>query len=244
VAGLTVQISDSRTNRDRLASLGYDGSADGIILLDGTLDPKLVNEWQLPMIQLCEWNDAYNAPGLAIDNRAAARLAVAHLAGLGHKQLLHVEGPRNNVLAAARKRGFEEECAARGANASVLPGDFTMESGALAARAWAKMADRPGAVFCASDECAIGFISEVVRLGFAVPQDVSVIGFDDIDFADRFLPGLTTIHQPRGELGRAAARELIAMISDTKVRNWQIRLIDVHLVARASTSFSRRAGAG
>src|SRR5690606_486488 len=105
-AGLTVQISDSRIGREKLATLGHDGRADGIILLDGGIDPDLVNGWRLPVIQLCEWNDAYNAPVLAIDNAAAAGLAVEHLTGLGHRDLLHVEGPAGNILASTRRDGF------------------------------------------------------------------------------------------------------------------------------------------
>ncbi|QDY70412.1 substrate-binding domain-containing protein [Qingshengfaniella alkalisoli] len=213
-AGLTVQISDSRIGRDRILSLGHDGRADGIVLLDGGLEPEVVNGWQLPLIQLSEWNDAYVAPHLGIDNHAAASLAVEHLAELGHHSVMHVSGPKHNVLAVARRDGFLAESAKRAMEPSVFSGDFTLEAGAEAARRWARLPvlDRPTGVFCASDECAFGFISESVHMGYTVPGDVSVIGFDDIDFADRFLPALTTIHQPRAEMGRIAAKRVIDMI--------------------------------
>lgn len=214
--GLTVQISDSRIGRDRLVSLGYDGRADGIVLLDGSLDPDVVNGWHLPLIQLSEWNDAYDAPRLGIDNRAAAGLAVDHLSELGHRSILHVSGPEDNVLAVTRRAGFEQAAMERGVAHSVLQGDFTLEAGAEAARRWSRLADRPTGVFCASDECALGFISECVHMGHDVPGDVSVVGFDDIDFADRFLPSLTTIHQPRIEMGRAAAKRIMAMMPGVK----------------------------
>ncbi|WP_375174628.1 LacI family DNA-binding transcriptional regulator [Pseudooceanicola sp.] len=211
-AGLTVQISDSRIGRDRLLSLGWDGRADGIVLLDGGLDPEVVNGWHLPLIQLSEWNDAYDAPRLGIDNRAAADLAVDHLAGLGHRRLLHVSGPQENILAVTRLEGFLAGAEERGLDHSVFHGAFTLEAGAEAARDWSAMQPRPTAVFCASDECALGFISECAHMGLKVPDDVSVMGFDDIDFADRFLPSLTTIRQPRNEMGRAAANQLIGMM--------------------------------
>jgi LacI family transcriptional regulator, repressor for deo operon, udp, cdd, tsx, nupC, and nupG len=211
-AGLTVQISDSRIGRERLLSLGYDGRADGIVLLDGGIDPDVVNGWQLPLIQLSEWNDAYDAPRLGIDNRAAAGLAVEHLSGLGHHTLLHVSGPEDNVLAVTRREGFLNAASEREITQVVFSGDFTLEAGAEAARRWSRLPDRPTGVFCASDECALGFISECVHMGFDVPGDVSVMGFDDIDFADRFLPSLTTIHQPRREMGRAAAKQVIDMM--------------------------------
>ncbi|EAQ04246.1 transcriptional regulator, LacI family protein [Pseudooceanicola batsensis HTCC2597] len=214
--GLTVQISDSRIGRDRLLSLGYDGRADGIVLLDGSLDPELVNGWHLPLVQLSEWNDAYDAPRLGIDNRAAAGLAVDHLADLGHRALLHVSGPEDNVLALTRREGFLDTAESRDLARIVLPGDFTLEAGAEAARRWSRLRDRPTGVFCASDECALGFISECVHMGFDVPGEVSVMGFDDIDFADRFLPSLTTIHQPRKEMGRAAARRITQMMQGSE----------------------------
>ncbi len=238
--GLTVQISDSRIGRDRLLSLGYDGRADGIVLLDGGLDPEVVNGWKLPLIQLSEWNDAYDAPLLGIDNRAAAGLAVEHLAGLGHHTILHVSGPEDNVLAVTRQQGFLDAVSSHGIAPVVFLGDFTLEAGAEAARRWSHLSDRPTGVFCASDECALGFISECVHLGFNVPGDVSVIGFDDIDFADRFLPSLTTIHQPRKEMGRAAAKRIIEMIQGVHGKEHTRSIeppgpIEALLVSRAST---------
>ena len=215
-AGLTVQISDSRIGRDRLESLGFDGRADGIVLLDGGLDPEVVNGWRLPLVQLSEWNDAVDAPRLGIDNEAAAGLAADHLARLGHRTVLHVSGPAGNVLAIGRQAGFLAAAARRGIAAAVLPADFTLEAGAEAARTWARMPRRPTGVFCASDECALGFVSDCVRMGFDVPGDVSVVGFDDIDFADRFLPPLTTIRQPRAEMGRAAAQRIVRMLRDAR----------------------------
>lgn len=234
-AGLTVQISDSRAVHQNLAALGHDGRADGIILLDGNLDPAVVNSWTLPVVQLCEWNRAYKLPGLAIDNAAAARLAVEHLADLGHRHILHVEGPQENVLGATRREGFLRAAAERGLRAVVHAGDFTMESGARAARDWAAMHDRPTAVFTASDECAFGFISECDRLGLSVPQDVSVVGFDDVDFASRFIPPLTTIHQPRERLGRRAAELLISAAVTGEMPRPGNELVEAHLVVRGST---------
>ncbi|MBV7379053.1 LacI family DNA-binding transcriptional regulator [Maritimibacter dapengensis] len=239
-AGLTVQISDSRIGRERLVSLGYDGRADGIVLLDGNLAPDVVNGWHLPLIQLSEWNDAYNAPRLGIDNRAAAHLAAGHLAALGHRTVLHVSGPEDNVLAVTRRAGFLEKAGDLGLETGVFEADFTLEAGAEAARRWAALDARPTGVFCASDECALGFISECVHMGFDVPGDVSVMGFDDIDFADRFLPALTTIHQPRKRMGAAAAERLIEMMQGAQGKGRHSisaapTHIDATLVERDST---------
>ncbi|MCE0505862.1 LacI family DNA-binding transcriptional regulator [Roseivivax sp. GX 12232] len=235
-AGLAVQISDSRAGPEVLQSLGHDGRADGIILLDGALPPEVVRGWRLPVVQLCEWNDAYALPALGIDNAAAAGLAVTHLADLGHGAILHVAGPPENVLSRTREAGFLAAARARGVAARVLPGDFTMASGAQAARDWQAMADRPSAVFTASDECAFGFISECARMGIAVPSEVSVVGFDDVEFAGHFIPPLTTIHQPRAKLGRAAAERLVAALEEGVPLKSGHETIAPHLVVRGTTA--------
>ena len=232
--GLAVQVADSRAAPERLATLAHDGRADGIVLLDASLDPAAVRAWPLPVVQLCERNDGYGAPGLSIDNAAAAGLAVDHLADLGHRTVLHVEGPPGNVLAVARRKGFLERAATRGVAAPVAGGDFSMASGAAAARGWAVSASRPTAVFCASDECAIGFLGECHRLGLHAPDDVSVVGFDDVEVSERLIPPLTTIHQPRARLGRAAAERLVAMLGgDGEPPRWEV--MPAHLVVRGST---------
>jgi LacI family repressor for deo operon, udp, cdd, tsx, nupC, and nupG len=238
-AGLAVQISDSRAGTDVLEAIVQSGRADGIVLLDGALPPDMVRNWTLPVIQLCEWNDGYALPGLRIDNAAAARVAVDHLAALGHERILHVSGPAENVLSQARQAGFREAMTARGLPADIHDGGFTIEAGAAAAHVWAAMADRPTAVFTASDECAFGFISECYRLGFEVPRDVSVIGFDDVDFAGHFIPPLTTIHQPRARLGHQAAERLVsALLEDTPLGEGYDQ-IPPHLVIRSSTTAYR-----
>lgn len=234
-AGLSVQISDSRMEAERLATLGHDGRADAIVLLDGSLDPEIVNGWRLPVIQLCEWNEAYAAPSLAIDNVAAAGMAVEHLAGLGHRSIAHVEGPQDNVLGLTRREGFLAAAERTRVQPLLIEGDFTMESGERAARRWVGLGDRPTAVFCASDECAFGFISQCVAMGLEVPRDVSVVGFDDVDFAERFIPALTTIHQPRGEIGRIGAERLVAALTEDRPLVPGAEAIPTRFVRRAST---------
>ena len=98
------------------------------------------------------------------------------------------------------------------------------------------MKDRPTAMFCASDQQAFGFISQLSRQGFQVPQDVSVIGFDDIEVSGFFVPALTTISQPRLEIGRMAARMLLDRINGQSYREGLHPQLDVTLVVRESTA--------
>jgi len=190
---------------------------DGLIVLDGLLDPAALDRLGPPQIRpptvyACEWCDLTDRPRVIIDNEAAGIDAVNHLLALGHRKIGHLCGPPENVLTKARLKGAKAAMAAAGLTMPadwIYPGDFSLESGAYAAETWAAADDRPTAVFCASDVMAIGFIGELMRRGVAVPGEVSVVGFDDLDMAAHFVPSLTTMHQPRRDIGRAAARLLL-----------------------------------
>lgn len=241
-AGLLVQISDSRVEAARLGAIGGDGRTDGILLLDGDLDPATIAGWSVPVVMVCEWIDGVALPCIGTDNAAGIGMAVAHLAELGHRRVAYLGGPPGNVLSRARGAGFDTAAARHGLAirpVDRLPGDFTMQSGARAAHLWAATADRAGAVLCASDESALGFISECDRLGIRCPRDVSVVGFDDIEFSDRFIPPLTTIHQPREALGRRAAEILVAALAEGKAPPPGHRMLPSRLVRRGSTAPAR-----
>ncbi|MFN4098466.1 MAG: LacI family DNA-binding transcriptional regulator [Pararhodobacter sp.] len=213
--------------------------ADGLIVFDGTLPAKDLrgDRFSPPVVLVCEWIEGIGAPTIRIDNVAGARMAVAHLAGLGHRRIGHLRGPHGNVLAQARAEGVRAELASRGLAVRddwVFRGDFTLESGLRCAQAWMAMADRPTAVVCASDEMACGFIGEIQRHGLRVPQNVSVVGFDDIELVAHITPALTTIRQPRGTIGEAAARAMLALIAGDTPPEGDI-VLPVQLIERDST---------
>ncbi|CUH39021.1 HTH-type transcriptional repressor CytR [Jannaschia seosinensis] len=237
-AGLRVQLLDSQVESDRLGPVGSDGRTDGILLLDGGLDPEIVRGWTVPVVMVCEWMDALGLPCVGTDNVAAMGLAVDHLADLGHRRIAWIGGPPGNVLSAARAEGFTAAMTRRGLplrDRDRLTGDFTMASGACAAHLWAATPERATAIACASDESALGFISECDRMGLACPRDVSVAGFDDIDFSERFIPPLTTVHQPRAALGRRAAEQLIAALESGEPPPAGRQILPSRLVVRGST---------
>ncbi|WP_179378586.1 LacI family DNA-binding transcriptional regulator [Jannaschia marina] len=238
-AGLTVQISDSLVEGERLAVFGRDGRSDGILLFDGGLDAEMVTGWGVPVVMVCEWIDAADLACVGTDNAGGLGLAVDHLVALGHRHLAFVGGPACNVLSRERLRGFREGLARHGLTAdpaSLLSGDFTMESGARAARVWAAQPARASAVICASDECAFGFISEADRMGLRCPADVSVVGFDDVEFSERYIPPLTTVHQPRAALGRQAAEMLIGGLRAGGTLAAARHVLPSRLVVRGSTA--------
>lgn len=237
-AGYNLLIADTRTaDAQTLLDYAEPSRADGLIILDGTL-PAAALQGRVPVVEACEWVPGLPAPRVKIDNRAAAGLAVDHLADLGHCRIGHVAGPRGNVLTEARLSGTVEALAARGLpfpEDYLYPGDFSLDSGRTAARIWLDQpaATRPTAVFFASDAMACGFIGEVQRHGLRVPGDLSVVGFDDIELVAHISPPLTTIRQPRTEIGRAAAERMLACLKgETREAD---TVLPVELILRAST---------
>ncbi len=238
-AGYNLLIADTSTaGAETLLEYAEPSRADGLIVLDGALPAEGLG--RVPVVEACEWVPGLEAPRVKIDNRAAAGLAVEHLAALGHRRIGHVAGPRGNVLTEARLSGTEEALAARGLpfpETALYPGDFSLDSGRAAAERWLAQApgQRPTAVFLASDAMACGFIGEVQRQGLSVPGDVSVVGFDDIELIAHISPPLTTIRQPRAAIGRIAAERLLARLRGDTDEDGADTILPVELVVRAST---------
>ncbi|SFK09024.1 transcriptional regulator, LacI family [Mesorhizobium albiziae] len=246
-AGLNVLIADTRQPQADEGPLGeylHNNHADGMLVLDGSLRDDFFshgNHAHPPIVYACEWSEGTSLPSIRFDNAGGSALAVDHLAGLGHTSIGHILGPLDNVLTQERRRGFEAALARHGLrvrNDWYFDGDFTLASGANAALSWLALADRPTAITTSSDEMACGFMSELYRHGVHVPDDVSVVGFDDIDIAERFIPALTTIRQPRMEIGEVAANALIDLIrapDRTPVGTAFTKVLDATLIVRSST---------
>ena len=216
---------------------------DGFIVLDGKLDQSLLKTRGKTgdlssIISACEWVDGSDAPAVTVDNVGGAIQAVKHLASLGHKKIGHITGPKTNVLTNARIQGYKlglDSFGLKFREEYLLPGEFSLDSGKQAAKLWLSMEDRPTAMFCSSDREAFGFISELSKNGIKCPEDISVVGFDDIEVAGYFVPALTTVSQPRLEIGRVAAKMLLDRLNGTSGGDLNPRL-DVSLVVRESTA--------
>ncbi|MEP5630714.1 MAG: LacI family DNA-binding transcriptional regulator [Tateyamaria sp.] len=241
----TKQVQDSG---ERLIHYLDDARADGMIVLDGDLEPDVVNKLEdasqtQRVLFACEWVEGANFPSVRCENRQGTRLAVQHFHALGHRKIAHVTGPEGNVLMHARKDAFVDEIASLGLVLKpewIFAADFTLEAGCLAAQDWIALQDRPTAVFCASDQLALGFISELSRHGFRVPEHVSVMGFDDIELAAQFIPSLTSIRQDRLLIGEIAATMLMERIEKPNAQHRASpTVLPVSLVARDSTASPR-----
>ena len=155
-------------------------------------------------------------PGLStfsVDQRQGAKDAIAHLGELGHRRILVLTGPGRWIDAQERRTGALDECEARGIAAEVVAGDWSPASGYEAGRALADRADGvPTAIFSANDAMALGLLAAFNEAGVTVPDDVSLIGFDDIPEAGYFSPALTTVHQDFTTLGHRVLEAAAALI--------------------------------
>ncbi len=217
-AGYGMVMGDTRGDMARESHydrLVRSGQVDGVLLFSGRLPAARFGELDavVPLTLVCNDIPQLSVPFVESANRDAARMLTEYLISVGHRRIGHVSGPMRGPETDDRIAGYRDALDAAGIAYDpclVWQGNYRSESGGAAAvQNFLPMAERPTAVFAANDESAIGFIKAVRDAGLSVPEDVSVAGFDDIGYAALFDPGLTTMHQPRAELGRVAAEILV-----------------------------------
>src|SRR5262249_22925944 len=190
------------------------GQVDGVLLFTGRLPREgfALLDRTIPITLVCnEVPGLEDLPLFEINNRDAARAMTEHIIACGHRRIAHVTGPATNLEAVERIRGYSDALTAAGIpvdQSLIWPGSFNLVAGARAAERFLAMDEKPTAIFAASDEMAIACIRGLKDGGFSVPRDVSVAGFDGIDFSAIYDPALTTVRQPRAQLRRLSARHL------------------------------------
>ena len=244
--GYAVLLGDTQHNEareERYALMLRRSEADGLIFLGHRL-PKVAAELIrlmapqcAPVVNGCEFSPGLGVPGVHIDNAKAAAEAMDHLYALGHRRIGVVTGPLDSPLSVDRLRGTTACAQAHGAGArlAVMTGDFSIDSGAAAARELLDRPERPTAVFCFNDEMAIGAIDAARRRGVKVPAELSVVGFDDIRFARHIDPPLTTIAQPMREIGHGTVALLLEILAGRRTPPASVTLPH-RLVVRGSTA--------
>ncbi|MEK6541443.1 MAG: LacI family DNA-binding transcriptional regulator [Pseudomonadota bacterium] len=194
---------------------------DGMIVMAPTIEPgglmTLVRQSKLPVVLLNTDFPSSGVPSstsVMVDNVAGARMLTEHLIAQGYNRIAHISGPPGNRESQGRQSGYEAAInAAFGVGSTmIVAGDFSEAAGFAAGRAIVAGALRPDAVFAANDIMAIGCIDALHQAGFAVPADIAVVGFDDIPAARFITPALTTVRVHIAELGRIAAKRLIAQV--------------------------------
>jgi LacI family repressor for deo operon, udp, cdd, tsx, nupC, and nupG len=241
--GYSVLIGNGANNREREAVYGQHamaGRADGLILINGRLPyAESVVDTRLPPIVLVSERIArVGLPLVGVDNVRAARDAVSHLLQLGHRRIGYIGGTPRSLLTADREAGYRKALAIHGLDIAkdwVAYGDFTVESGEQSAQRLLDLDRPPTAIFACNDEMAIGAISAAKARSMRVPDDISIVGFDDIPFAASYDPPLTTVRQPFFEMGAAAMDMMIQLIAGQVPARRKV-LLPTELVIRKSAS--------
>ena len=218
--------------------------ADGLLLFDGSLDTNRLHGLRddgvaLPLVAAYDEIPDPKINSVITDNRLAAKRAIRYLVELGHTRIGHIIGPSRNQSTNERFIGFTEAMQEAGLAVReewLFPGTYNMESGTEAAEHFLASGELPTAVFCGNDEMALGLIHRLRLDGIDCPRDISVIGFDDIAVARFFDPPLTTMRQPREDIGRMATRSLIDIIEGVVPEDEPIHVVlTSDLVVREST---------
>jgi DNA-binding LacI/PurR family transcriptional regulator len=172
---------------------------------------------------------------VANDDRAGARMAVDHLLDLGHRSIAHIDGGKG-AGAGARRAGYKDAMRRRGLDADslVVPGAYTEEGGATGVAQLLGAGARPTAIFAANDIAAVGALNTLERQGLKVPKDVSLVGYDNTSLAALGHISLTTIDQPRREMGAMAVRLLLDRLDKSRDRARHV-LVQPKLVVRGTT---------
>jgi DNA-binding LacI/PurR family transcriptional regulator len=181
----------------------YDDAAEALHSIDAPV----------PLVAV-QVGGAEDHPAVGVDQETGARLAIRHLLALGHRTVHHVGGPADSQEARGRMAGWRSELEAAGAPVpEILRGDWTPSSGYAAGRKLAariRAGEDITAVFLANDQMALGLLAALHEEGLEIPDDVSVVGFDDLPEAPYFTPPLTTVRQDFAELGRRGVQLVLA----------------------------------
>ncbi|NUU67606.1 DNA-binding transcriptional regulator CytR [Enterobacteriaceae bacterium BIT-l23] len=213
---------------------------DGMLLLGSRLPFDAGKEEQRnlpPMVMANEFAAELELPTVHIDNLTSAFNAVNYLHELGHRRIACIAGPEEMPQCHYRLQGYIQALRRNGLNVDphyITRGDFSYEAGARAMGQLLDLPQPPEAVFCHSDIMALGALSLIKRRHLRVPQDISLIGFDDIALTQYCDPPLTTVAQPRFEIGQQSMLLLLEQLQGHSVNNGS-RLLDCQLVVREST---------
>jgi DNA-binding LacI/PurR family transcriptional regulator len=223
-----------------LAGLLETRHTDGIILLGdlryaADVWSELV-EGPLPVVTLCGGHRSPGTPTINTDNRMGVRMAIDYLWKLGHRRIGYFDGGWLGDVA-ERREAFMSIVAERGIE--VLDGYHQAAENDIGAgeEAFARamsLPQPPTAILCATDQVALGALAGALRAGVRIPDDLSIVGFDDIPVAQFAVPPLTTIRQPLGELAKRAVDEVIAIIRGEKDAMSKIHYLRPELVVRGS----------
>lgn len=218
----------------------------GVALMTSELDAGLFSEITHRRVTVVFDNTApigdERMSNITVDYAAGIEEAIRHLVSLGHRRIAHIAGASSIPSGFIRRQAFLDSMTRYLPDEPervIYEGDFRLEGGRRAASEMLAAGDLPTAVVVANDMMALGAMREFRAAGLSIPQDISVVGFDDIAFAALSEPPLTTVCSPRVEIGRRAIEALVSTIERPDQPGMEVR-IPTHLVVRDSTAPPRR----
>ena len=246
--GYEVLISSTNYDPKRMAQSirrMIERKVEGVAVMTFGIEEPLLEQLAQRNIPLVFVDVGPDRPGvsvLKVDYHQGIRQGVQHLAALGHRKIAFIAGPARLHSAKSRLAAFTKslkECGITPNPEWIKEGDHTLEGGTKAMEQLLECEDLPTAVMCSNDMSAIGVLHQLYRAKMSVPDEFSVIGFDNIHIAEVTIPPLTTIRMSRYDLAKAAVAALRAAVEDTEHPAQREYKIKTELVVRESTSFPR-----
>jgi LacI family transcriptional regulator len=243
---LSVDLSEGPVPgwQDRVRAFVRDSGIREMILLPPECDfgpmKELMRELDVRCVLITPTSPDHQFPAIGMDDRAAAREVVEHLFALGHTRIGHIAGHPDHAASTHRRNGFFEAYAARGlprpAPELIVQGEFTFKTGIEAAKLLLDIDEPPTAIFAANDDMAAATCMEAQRRGLKLPDDLSVVGFDDAPIAAAIWPSLTTIRQPFDQMTQRAITALNGWSANEALGKAAATILTQHsLVIREST---------
>lgn len=238
--GYHLIVSSSHDDADEASAAirSMRGRVDGLIVLSPHLDAANLAAsmaGRTPILLMNGGATDAGRPSIVVDNHGGAIQAVEHLIATGRKRIAHIAGPTGNLEAEARLAGYLQAMAAAGLPTTVVDGRFTRDSGQKAGAELAARSERPDAVFAANDNMAVGAMLAFQEAGLRVPEDVALVGFDDIPLASLVRPGLTTLRINISDTGRHALERLVGLINSAGEAAAACEVVRPELVVRPSS---------
>jgi len=218
-------------------------NVDGVAVMTFGIEQPLLDELasrDVPMVFVDTAPPVPLVRALVVDYRKGIREGVQHLAALGHREFSFISGPLQRLSSQLRQAAFLKSLAEIGAPPEqewLIEGDHTLEGGMAATEKLLKGRKLPTALMCSNDMTAIGAMRVLARAGVKVPEDISIIGFDDVHLAEFVNPPLTTVRMSRNDLARGAYEALRAICETPEASAPQ--MIPTTLIVRQSTSYPR-----
>jgi LacI family transcriptional regulator len=209
-------LAEPDYERRMITKILYNGLVDGVIVASFLMDDTIIDslrQSKLPFMLIGRHPAYEELSYLDVDNRGGACQAVLHLLRSGRRRVATITGPQNMIAGIHRYQGYLDALQDRDipvASELVIESDFTDAGGYASMQRL--LTHKPDAVFVASDTMALAAIRAIQDWGLRIPNDVAVVGFDDIPQASRVTPALTTVRQPINRIGAVAAETLIDMI--------------------------------